>query len=148
MEICRHQCITQAKKTNLWLKEVASTPLQQSLNDLDVAYKNFFESLSGKRKGPKLKAPRFKSRKSRQSARFMGNNFKVGQHKIELTKVGKIKVVWSRILPSKPSSATTIKDAANRYFVSFVVETKAESLEPNRQSIGVDLGITNACNSE
>ncbi|MDY6805168.1 MAG: RNA-guided endonuclease TnpB family protein [Cyanobacteriota bacterium] len=134
--------ITQAKRTTLWLKEVASTPLQQSLNDLDVAYKNFFDSLSGKRKRPKLKAPKFKSIKSRQSARFMGNNFKVGQHKIELTKVGKIKIVLSRPLPSKPSSATIIKDAANRYFVSFVVETNAEPLEPNGQLIGVDLGIT------
>lgn len=134
--------ITQAKKTTFWLKEVASTPLQQSLNDLDKAYQNFFDSLSGKGKGPKLKAPKFKSRKSRQSARFMPNNFKVGQHKIELTKVGKIKVVWSRSLPSKPSSATIIKDASGRYFVSFVVKTQAEQLEPNEQSIGIDLGIT------
>jgi putative transposase len=134
--------ITQAKKSTPWLKEVASTPLQQSLNDLDTAYKIFFDSLSGKRKGPKLKAPKFKRRKSRQSARFMSNNFQVGQHKIELTKVGKIKIVWSRTLPSKPSSATIIKDAANRYFVSFVVETNAELLEQNGQSIGIDLGIT------
>ncbi len=29
--------ITQGKKSTPWLKEVASTPLQQSLNDLDVA---------------------------------------------------------------------------------------------------------------
>jgi len=72
----------------------------------------------------------------------MSNNFKVGQHKIELTKVGKIKAVLSRPLPSKPSSATIIKDAANRYFVSFVVETNPEPLEPNGQSIGIDLGIT------
>lgn len=134
--------ITQAKKTTFWLKEVASTPLQQSLNDLDKAYQNFFDSLSGKGKGPQLKAPKFKSRKSRQSARFMPNNFKVGQHKIELTKVGKIQVVWSRSLPSKPSSATIIKDASGRYFVSFVVKTQAEQLEPNEQSIGIDLGIT------
>lgn len=134
--------ITKAHETTLWLKEVASTPLQQSLNDLDTAYKNFFESLSGKRKGPKLKAPKFQSRKSRQSARFMSNNFKVGQHKIKLTKVGKVKIVWSRELPSKPSSATVIKDASGRYFVSFVVETNADFLEPNGQSIGIDLGIT------
>jgi putative transposase len=142
------QFITQAKKSTPWLTEIASTPLQQSLNDLDTAYKNFFESLSGKRKGPKLKAPKFKSRKSRQSAKFVGANFKVGQHKIFLTKIGKVKIIWSRPLPSKPTSATIIKDAANRYFVSFVVEANAEPLEPNGQSIGVDLGITNACNSE
>ena len=32
------QFITQAKRELLWLKEVASTPLQQSLKDLDQAY--------------------------------------------------------------------------------------------------------------
>ena len=135
------QFISQAKKSAHWLKEVASTPLQQSLNDLDVAYKNFFESLSGQRKGPKLKAPRFKSRKSRQSARFVGSNFKAGKHKLFLTKIGKVKIVWSRSLPSKPTSVTIIKDSAGRYFASFVVETDAEPLEPNGQSIGIDLGI-------
>ncbi|MGK7919319.1 MAG: RNA-guided endonuclease InsQ/TnpB family protein [Trichodesmium sp.] len=77
------QFITQAKKELLWLKEVASTPLQQSLKDLDQAYKNFFNSCTKKRKGIKVKppdcfvprnAPRFKSRKSRQTARFVGAN--------------------------------------------------------------------------
>ncbi len=136
------QFLTEAKKSTLWLKEVASTTLQQSLIDLNTAYKNFFESLNGKRQGPKLRSPKFKSRKNRQSARFVGNNFKVGQHKITLTKIGKVKMVWSRSLPSKPSSATVIKDVANRYFVSFVVETNAEFLEPNGQSVGIDLGIT------
>ena len=38
------QLITQAKLELLWLKEVASTPLQQSLKD-------FFDSCKGKRKG-------------------------------------------------------------------------------------------------
>jgi putative transposase len=41
------QFITKAKETTFWLKEVASIPLQQSLNDLDKAYQNFFESRSG-----------------------------------------------------------------------------------------------------
>ncbi len=39
------QFITQAKRELLWLKEVASTPLQQSLKDLDQAYQNFFHAL-------------------------------------------------------------------------------------------------------
>ena len=51
------QFITQAKKELLWLKEVASTPLQQSLKDLDQAYKNFFNSCTKKRKVTKVKPP-------------------------------------------------------------------------------------------
>ncbi|WP_240041644.1 MULTISPECIES: helix-turn-helix domain-containing protein [Okeania] len=87
------QFITQAKKELLWLKEVASTPLQQSLKDLDQAYKNFFNSCTGKRKGVKARPPKFKSRKSKQTARFVGANYQINQDKIYLPKVGKIKIV-------------------------------------------------------
>ncbi|NEQ75626.1 MAG: IS200/IS605 family element transposase accessory protein TnpB [Okeania sp. SIO2C9] len=136
------QFITQAKKELVWLKEVASTPLQQSLKDLDQAYKNFFDSCTGKRKGIKVKPPKFKSRKSRQTARFVGGNYKIGQDKIYLPKVGKIKIVWSRKLPSEPSSLTITKDSANRYFASFVVEINPELLPKTNNSIGIDLGIS------
>ncbi|MGB3511185.1 MAG: RNA-guided endonuclease TnpB family protein [Microcoleaceae cyanobacterium] len=134
--------ITQVKKELVWLKDVASTPLQQSLNDLDKAYKNFFDSCTGKRKGIKVKPPRFKSRKSRQAARFVGANYKVGQDKIYLLKVGKVKIVWSRPLTSKPTSVTIIRDSANRYFASFVVEINPEPLPKTNNSTGIDLGIS------
>ncbi|HEY9705749.1 MAG TPA: hypothetical protein V6C58_25150 [Allocoleopsis sp.] len=47
--------LTQLKKTEekKWLGEVSSVPLQQSLQDLEQAYKNFFASCKGKRKGKK-----------------------------------------------------------------------------------------------
>lgn len=51
--------------------------------------------------------------------------------------------MWSRELPSEASSVTVIKDAADRYFVSFVVEVNPILLLPdNGQSVGIDLGIT------
>ncbi|MDJ0517326.1 MAG: RNA-guided endonuclease TnpB family protein [Trichodesmium sp. MO_231.B1] len=136
------QFITQAKQELVWLKEVASTPLQQSLKDLDQAYKNFFDSCKGKRKGIKVKPPKFKNRKSKQTARFVGANYKIGQDKIYLPKVGKIKIVGKRKLPAEPSSLTIIKDSANRYFASFVVEISPAPLPKTENSIGIDLGIS------
>ena len=135
--------ITQAKKTKerQWLSNVSNIPLQQSLNDLNQAYSNFFDSCKGKRKGQKVKPPKFKSRKSKQTARFTRGGFKIGQHKIKLSKIGKVKIEWSRKLPSQPSSATVIKDSADRYFISFVVETNPDTLPDNGQSVGIDLGI-------
>ncbi|NES65855.1 MAG: IS200/IS605 family element transposase accessory protein TnpB, partial [Okeania sp. SIO2D1] len=62
--------------------------------------------------------------------------------KIYLPKVGKIKIVWSRPLASQPTSVTIIRDSANRYFASFVVETCAEHLPKSNNSIGIDLGIS------
>ena len=48
--------------------------LQQSLADLNAAYRNFFASVTGKRKGPRAAPPRFRSRKDRRQAiRFTRN---------------------------------------------------------------------------
>ncbi len=71
-------------------------------------------------------APRFKSRKdTRQSIRFTANaRWSItGKGRLNLPKIGAVKVTWSRTLPTTPSSVTVIKDAAGRYFASFVIDT-------------------------
>jgi putative transposase len=135
--------ITQAKKLEQreWLAEVSNIPLQQSIADLGVAWKNYFDSLKGKRKGLKVHRPKFKKRNGKQSARFRKGGFSIKHGKVYLARIGRIKVVWSRELPSPPSSVTIIKDAANRYFASFVVEVNRAVLPDNGQSVGIDLGI-------
>lgn len=135
--------ITQAKQTTEreWLSGVSVTPLQQSVADLGVAYKNFFESLKGKRKGNKIGTPKFKKKAGKQSARFTLNSFSMKGDEVYLAKIGNIKPVWSRPLPSPPSSVTVIKDAANRYFLSFVVEVVPIEVLASNPSIGIDLGL-------
>jgi len=136
-------CITQAKKTieRQWLSEVSNIPLQQSIADLGVAFKNFFDSLKDKRQGPKIKLPRFKRKDNRQSARFRKGGFSFKGDKVYLAKIGNLKVRWSRALPSEASSVTVIKDRSGRYFLSFVVEIQPISIPAKNQSVGVDLGI-------
>jgi putative transposase len=57
-----------------WLCEVSSVVLQQSLADLNAAYKNFFASIRGDRQGPKIGPHRLKRRKDRrQTVRFTAN---------------------------------------------------------------------------
>ncbi|MEY2913950.1 MAG: family element transposase accessory protein TnpB [Cyanobacteriota bacterium] len=134
--------ITQAKKTTEreWLSDVSSVPLQQSVADLGIAYKNFFDSLKGKRKGKKVGTPRFKKKTNQQSARFVKTGFSIQGEQVYLAKIGNVKPIWSRELPSSPSSVTVIKDCANRYFLSFVVEVKPVNIDAKNQSIGIDLG--------
>ena len=135
--------ITQAKKTEerAWLNEVSNIPLQQSVADLEIAFKNFFDSCKGKRKGRKVGYPKFKKRTNSQSARFRIGGFSVKDGGVYLAKIGVVKPIWSRELPASPSSVTVIKDCANRYFLSFVVDIEPISVEANSQSIGIDLGI-------
>ncbi len=65
--------LTAAKRTpeRAWLAEVSAVVLQQALADANTAYRNFFSSVTGTRKGRKLGAPQLRSRKDRaQSIRF------------------------------------------------------------------------------
>jgi putative transposase len=137
------RALTLIKKTEAreWLKGMSSVPLQQSLKNLDTAYKNFFDSCKGKRKGKKAKPPRFKKKTNAQSATFTKAGFSLSGDSVYLAKIGNFKPIWSRELPSEPSSVTVIKDTANRYFLSFVVEVEPELVEAENQSIGIDLGI-------
>ncbi|MEM7591710.1 MAG: RNA-guided endonuclease TnpB family protein [Cyanobacteria bacterium P01_A01_bin.83] len=132
--------ITLAKKTQdrKWLSDVSNIPLQQSVADLGRSYKNFFAGLKSTRK---VGYPKFKKRSNQQSARFTRGGFSIKRNKVYLAKIGLLKTKWSRSLPSKPSSVTVIKDGANRYFLSFVVEVESITKPASRESIGVDLGI-------
>ncbi|MGA5076836.1 RNA-guided endonuclease InsQ/TnpB family protein [Streptomyces griseoincarnatus] len=137
--------LTAAKKTpeRAWLGEVSAVILQQSLRDVDTAYRNFFDGLKGK--CPRMGAPRFKSKRdNRQSIRFTANaawRITPGG-KLRLPKIGDLRVKWSRSLPSDPSSVTVIKDAAGRYFASFVLETGPEEVLPEvAPELGIDLGL-------
>ncbi|WNO76650.1 RNA-guided endonuclease TnpB family protein [Streptomyces sp. AM8-1-1] len=138
--------VTAAKKTEerAWLGEVSAVVLQQSLRDLDTAYRNFFDSRKGKR--PRMGTPRFKSRKdNRQAVRFTANaRWKITTGgDLSLPKIGDVRVKWSRTLPSTPSTVTVVKDAAGRYFCSFVVETGTDDPLPEvAGQVGIDLGLT------
>jgi IS605 OrfB family transposase len=138
--------LTRAKKTpeRAWLGEVSSVVLQQALADLNAAYRNFLDSVTEKRKGPKVAPPRFRSRKdSRQSIRFTRNaSFRVLDNgRLRLPKIGDVEVRWSRPLPAGPSSVTVIRDAAGRFFASFVVEVAPRPLPETDAECGIDLGL-------
>jgi putative transposase len=139
--------ITQAKQTprRAWLGEVSAVVLQQALADACAAFRNFFAGLSGNRKGPKAGAPRLRSRKdARQAIRFTKNaRFSITEGgKLRLPKIGEVPVRWSRTLPSEPSSVTVVKDAAGRYFASFVVEVAERPLPATGAESGIDLGLS------
>ena len=138
--------LTAAKATTerAWLTEVSAVVLQQALADLNTAYRNYFASLQGKRRGPKIGPPRFRSRKDcRQVIRFTANaRFKVlPSGTLRLPKIGDVPVRWSRPLPSKPSSVTVIRDSAGRYFASFVVQAGPDTLPEAKSVVGIDLGL-------
>nr|WP_233574088.1 transposase [Amycolatopsis panacis] len=138
--------VTEAKRTpeRAWLSDVASVVLVQACQDARAAYRNWFDSMSGTRKGRRVGRPRFRSRKdNRQTIRLTRNGFSVKPNgKLYAAKIGDLRITWSRELPSAPSSVTLIKDAAGRYFASFVVGVDHEPLPETGTDVGIDLGLS------
>ena len=139
----QRRAVTLAKQTpqRAWLAEVASVALVQACQDARRAYRNWFDSLAGKRKGRKVGRPAFRRKHQRQSIRLTRNGFALHGERLYVAKAGDIKVEWSRELPSVPSSVTVIKEPDGRYYASFVVERQATPLPASDREVGIDLGL-------
>lgn len=123
-----------------WLAQADSMALQQSIRNLDRAYKNFFRRV---RKGEKLGFPKFKSRRhSRQSYRTNGGKV-IDRNHIVLPKLGTVRAKVSRPLQGRILSVTISLDAAGRYFATFLcTDVPAKKASATNQEVGIDLGIS------
>jgi len=139
----QRRVVTLAKLTpeREWLGEVASVALVQACRDARRAYKNWFDSLKGRRKGPKVRHPKPRRKHGKQSIRLTRNGVALYGERLYVAKVGDIKVQWSRDLSSVPSSVTVIREPDGRYYASFVVERATLPLSACDREIGVDLGL-------
>jgi len=139
----QRQVITLAKAIpeREWLAEAPSVALVQACNDARRAYRNWFDSPVGKRKGRRIGRPRPRRKHGRQSIRLTRNGFSLRGERLYVAKVGEICVRWSRPLPSVPSSVTVIKEPDGRYYASFVVDRQAAPLPVGDREAGIDVGL-------
>lgn len=130
-----------------WLKKMDSQLLIRAAQDLDQAYQNFFNSCSGKRRGPKLEKPRFKSKfDNRQSYRTTGGHAKLDFEtgKIFLPKFkkdGGIDCVFSRKFTGTITNVTISKNPSGQYFVSILVKEEIALQPMTGREVGIDLGL-------
>ncbi|MBQ9020791.1 MAG: IS200/IS605 family element transposase accessory protein TnpB [Eggerthellaceae bacterium] len=120
-----------------WLSEVDSMALQQSLRDLDKAYKNFFRSPG------KVGFPRFKSKHaSRKSYRTNNITIVDGKH-IKLPKLGLVKARISRPIEGRILSATVKHVASGKYYVTVCCTDVPASQMPQGpvKVMGIDAGV-------
>lgn len=122
-----------------FLKEVDSIALQQSLRDLDKAYKNFFRNKFG--------YPRFHSKHdSFASYRTQNVNNSIcatldGKH-IKLPKLGYVKAkVTYDLFSAKINNATIERMSSGKYFCVLNVEVDTPSYSNDGCVVGIDLGI-------
>jgi putative transposase len=118
-----------------WLNEVSSIPTQQALRHLQTAFANFFAKRAA--------YPSFKRKDGRQSAEFTrsGFGFDVGTRRLTISRMGDLKVKWSRRVTCDPSTVTVIRNPSGRYFVSLTVDVDVAALAETGQSVGIDFGV-------
>lgn len=139
VELCRMLPAWKRNPETAWLAQADSMALQQSIRDLDRAYKNFFRRV---REGKKSGFPKFKSRRHcRQSYRTNGGKVIDCNH-IVLPKLGTVRAKVSRPLQGRILSITISLDAAGRYFATFLcTDVPAKKASATNQEVGIDLGI-------
>ena len=128
--------LTELKKQEdtAWLAKVDCTSLQQSLRDLDRAYKDFFRVKS-------IGFPKFKKKRSRKTYRTTYTRI-IDDTRVWIPKVGRVKARISRPMEGRILSATIKQVPSGKYFIVF---TCTDIPEPPKsktgKAVGIDLGI-------
>lgn len=127
--------LTELKKQKTWLKDIDTNALRGALHKLDTAYKNFFAKRAG--------YPKFRSKKGKQSYQTTNNHnsIRVSGDKIQLPKLGWVKIKNSRDFDGKIIYATVKMVPSGKYFVTLRIEFDNEPLPNAGGVIGIDVGI-------
>lgn len=134
--------LTSIKRELSWLKEADSTSLQAVLQDLDVAFQNFFRRI---KRGEKPGYPRFKSKRDhRQSykSKCVGRNIKILDKSVQLPKLGKVKCRISKEVKGRILSATVSQNPSGKYFVALCcTDVEINALPGSGTVVGLDMGL-------
>jgi putative transposase len=133
--------LTQMKKDPhlAFLNEVSSVPLQQTLRHQHKAFTAFFER--------RAHYPRFKSRRSRQSAHYTRSAFSMCGGMLRLAKnATPLEFAWSwrdvDVTALDPAMVIVSREPDGRWYVTFTVDTDPPApLEEIGHAVGIDLGV-------
>ncbi|EAA8956681.1 IS200/IS605 family element transposase accessory protein TnpB [Salmonella enterica subsp. enterica] len=117
-----------------WLKDAPSQPLQQSLKDLERAYKNFFQKRAA--------FPRFKKRGQNDAFRYP-QGVKLDQKN---SRIFQPKLGWLRYRNSRPVTGivknVTVSQSCGKWYISIQTESEVSTpVHPSASMVGLDAGV-------
>jgi putative transposase len=107
--------------------------LQAKVEDLERAYRNFFEH--------RARFPRFKRKDGPQSIRYP-QRFRFKDNRLYLPKVGWVKAIFHRAMEGTPKNVTVSRTKSGDYYVSVQCEREIDPLPHPGPIVGVDVGLT------
>ena len=127
--------LTEARSRTAWLREGSQDAQQQMLRTYAQALDHSFK-VKGRGR------PQTKKRKNcLPSLAYSRNGFAIKEGRLRLPKGVTIPVVWSRELPSDPTSVQVYQDSLGHWYASFVVRREIEPLPEVDGGIGIDWGV-------
>ncbi|MEA5625906.1 IS200/IS605 family element RNA-guided endonuclease TnpB [Nostoc sp. UHCC 0251] len=138
------QQLTILKKEIEWLKEVDKFALQNSLKNLETAYKNFFADLKKVKAKIGVGFPKFKKRhgcKQSYKTNLTNGNIQIIENRLKLPKLGWVKFHNSQDIIGKLVNVTISRTSRGKYIASILCETEIEKYPLLPGDIGLDLGL-------
>ena len=135
-----HRELNARKKEEFpWMYEVSKCAMQESLRDLDKAFKNFFR---GCKQAKKVGFPKFKSKSKGIGSFRLTGVIKVEDNRIQLPRLGWLRLKERGYIPAdKHILSATVSEKAGRWFVSVLVKEDIEPQETTGEVLGIDLGV-------
>ncbi|MEV6953771.1 transposase [Streptomyces sp. NPDC051183] len=135
--------LTGARQSMAWLREGSSVPQQQVIRDFAKSRAKALKDIKARlpvrqRAGmPRVK----RKREALPTLNYTARGFRLRDGRLHLAGGIVLSVVWSRGLPSAPSSVRVYRDSLGHWYASFVVTVEAEPLPATGRVIGVDWGV-------
>ncbi|MFF0432651.1 RNA-guided endonuclease InsQ/TnpB family protein [Streptomyces sp. NPDC004327] len=134
--------LTEARKATPWLREGSSVCQQQIVRDFarsrSKALKDAKDRLPMARRAG---MPGWKSkRESLPTLNYTLRGFRLKNDRLHLAGGIMLAVVWSRALPTEPSSVRVHQDSLGHWYASFVVPAELHPLPETGRVLGVDWG--------
>jgi putative transposase len=128
--------LTDARARFAWLRDGSQVVQQQTLRNYTLALRHSF-TVKGRGR-PKLKH----RKRTLPSLEYTVRGFAIRDGRLRLAGGITIPVVWSRELPSIPTSVRVFQDSLGHWYASFVVKRAIQDAREADGSIGVDWGVT------
>lgn len=129
--------IPKLKKERPSLVLVYSQVLQNVAVRVDLAFKSFFRRAKAREKPG---YPRFKGESWYDSITYPQTGFKIENNKLNLSKIGSVKIKLHRPITGI-SKTCTIRRQASKWYAYFSCEVGSKPLKKSKKATGIDVGL-------
>ncbi|MCK9306798.1 MAG: transposase [Methanoculleus sp.] len=133
-----NKILTQWKKERPELKQVHSQVLQNVQMRVDLAFKAFFRRLKSEEKSG---YPRFKGKGRYDSFTYPQSGFDLNEDRLNLSKIGDVKVVLHRPIKGTVRALTIRRSATGKWHACFSVEYDPDPQPQKETMVGIDVGL-------